>query len=155
MKFISKRILCILSFLIVFYDKYYATEKKFGVGIVVGTPTGLSGKYFLEDKKHAIDGSFSISSNFLYSHVGYLWHNFQVFGKVEEGQLPLHYGLGIITMGGHFGIRGVMGVSYIFKNYPFDLFIELTPVLAIVPKTEAFLSGGIGGRYFFPYCRKN
>lgn len=90
-------------------------------------------------KKSAIGGTFSIYANLLYFHINYLRDNFQLFGKIEEDNLPLHYRLGIEIMQMYSSIYGVVDVSYIFKSYPFDSFIELAPIFNNTSKNQIFL----------------
>ena len=47
------------------------------------------------------------------------------------------------------GIRGVIGVNYLFSDIPLDAFLELVPVFDVTPGTGFGFNGGIGLRYFF------
>lgn len=119
------------------------------MGIVIGSPTGICGKYWI-DRRHAVDGVLAIpKEDDVYLHGDYLWHDFSAFPKPEQGSLPLYYGVGGVVSVDRAGVRGVIGISYIFEGYPFDLFIELAPVLKIAPGAGLFLTGGLGGRYYF------
>jgi len=130
------------------YDK-----KDFGLGIILGSPTGLSAKLWLS-KTTAFDGaaawSFGREGRFQI-HGDYLWHNFNLI-KVEEGSFPLYYGLGFrVNFGDEVeaGVRFPIGLEYIFPRTPFDIFIEVVPILRVIDKTDFEIDGAIGARFFF------
>lgn len=132
-----------------------ATDRKFGVGLLLGEPTGASLKYWLNDTL-AIDGgvgcSFRHEDN-LHLHADVLWHKFDLF-HVDGGQLPLYFGVGPrLKVRDHaedrFGVRGPVGVSYMFDDLPVDIFLEVAPVVDFTPKTRMEFTAGIGARYWF------
>jgi len=131
-----------------------AYEKNdFGLGIILGSPTGLSGKLWL-GKSAAFDAaaawSFSRNGRFQI-HGDYLWHNFNLI-KVEVGSLPLYYGLGFRVNFGdetEAGFRFPIGLEYLFPRAPFDIFIEVVPILRVIEKTDFEIDGAIGARFFF------
>jgi len=126
-----------------------ARDRDFGAGIILGSPTGVSGKLWLGGRRTALDAALSVVSDGLYLHVDYLWHDYTALPKPEKGRLPLYYGIGGRISGSDLGARGVIGIEYIFAGYPFDLFFELAPVISLVPDVGFHLTGGLGGRYFF------
>ncbi|HUW22419.1 MAG TPA: hypothetical protein VMW39_00060 [bacterium] len=147
----------ILVLLLIFFSlpgKGLTYEKNdFGLGIILGSPTGLSAKIWLS-KSTAFDGaaawSFSRKGRFQI-HGDYLWHNFNLI-KVEEGSFPLYYGLGFRFNFGdetEAGIRFPIGLEYLFSRAPFDVFIEVVPVLRVIKKTDFEMEGAIGVRFFF------
>lgn len=113
----------------------------FGIGVVLGEPTGVSGKYWLSEQT-AIDGAFgySFGDRFRVS-LDYLVHT----NAFEAPEFPLYYGVGGAISGdrgyiaksrsGDFalGVRGVVGVSYLFKRAPLDAFLEIAPIVFIAP----------------------
>jgi len=132
--------------------------RKFGLGLVAGEPSGLSWKYW-QGSTNAFDGTLAwsfLDAGYFRANADYLWHNYKVV-EVEQGKMPLYYGVGATLWGGHFhdrdganlGIRGVVGLEYIFRNAPFDLFLELAPTLDLAPATGLWLQGGLGARYYF------
>ena len=135
-------------------SKGLAYEKNdFGLGIILGSPTGVSAKLWLT-KSSAFDGaaawSFGDKGRFQI-HGDYLWHNFNLI-KVEEGSFPLYYGLGFRVNFGdetEAGVRFPIGLEYLFPRAPFDVFVEVVPVLQIVKKTDFEIDGAIGARFFF------
>jgi hypothetical protein len=128
----------------------YAEGGQMGAGIVVGSPTGVSGKYWLTDYQ-AVDGVFSvIGENNVYIHADYLFHDFRALPKPEKGKLPMYFGGGFeLETKGVGGLRGIVGADYLFEDYPFDIFIEVGPVLKFSPTVSLNFSGGFGARYYW------
>jgi len=130
----------------------FAQQKgKFGIGAILGTPTGISAKFWISEC-NAIDGAASWSSNGnSHFHFDYLWHNFTQF-KVERGSLPLYYGVGLrfeSNKEAESGIRGSVGIAYLFAEAPFEAFFEIAPFLQLTPGTGVGLDAAIGIRYLF------
>ncbi|OGF52394.1 MAG: hypothetical protein A2044_02025 [Candidatus Firestonebacteria bacterium GWA2_43_8] len=126
-------------------------NRNFGLGVEFGDYPGIQGKLWLSDL-NALSAGVGFGA-FTRVHLDYLWHDFNAF-KVSEGRLPLYYGLGGMMntfqdMSASFGIRGIFGVSYIFKENNFDIFFELSPTLRFNPESGLFLSGALGVRYYF------
>jgi hypothetical protein len=130
-----------------------AQDKGFGLGIILGEPTGISGKYWLSPST-AIDGAAAWnfgSGGYLHIHGDYLIHNYDIF-KVQEGKLPLYFGIGGrigFSSETVVGLRGVVGVAYQFSGAPVDAFLEIAPIMDLVPGTSFHVNGGIGARFFF------
>lgn len=130
-----------------------AQDKGFGLGIILGEPTGISGKYWLSTNS-AIDGAAAWnfgSGGYLHLHADYLLHNYDLI-KVKEGRLPLYYGIGgRIGFGDKtvLGLRGVVGLAYQFSGAPVDAFLEIAPLMDLVPGTSFHVQGGIGARFYF------
>jgi hypothetical protein len=155
----KSKITIISLFLSVLSANAFAQDK-FGLGVILGEPTGLSLKYWL-GKEHAIDGAaaWSYSENdSLQLHTDYLVHNYDVFNTDE---LPFYCGLGARLKfkeddgrgrnENHaiFGIRIPLGVTYVFDDAPVDLFFELVPVLDLAPDVELDVNAAIGLRIYF------
>ena len=136
-----------------------------GVGIMIGEPTGLSLKKWV-DTTRAIDAgiAWSFSDNAsLHFHGDYLFHRFDILSVPElRGVLPVHFGLGFRLKlkednrgrGRNdddvmVGIRVPFGVSYLFADAPADIFAEIVPILDVAPKTDFRLNAAIGARYYF------
>ena len=147
-----KKILIILSFTFVFSAAAQTTEG-IGVGVIVGEPTGLSGKFWMTNST-AIDlglaWSFS-GENTFHIHGDYLWHNFSLI-KVDKGKLPLYFGAGLRARFGtdtQFGVRFPVGLGYLFEQAPVDVFFEIAPIMDLIPDTRFDFNGAIGARFFF------
>lgn len=134
-------------------------HKDFGLGLIAGDPTGLSGKLWMDDT-HAIDFAIGTFGYYLGSryggvnlHADYLWHHFGVFGRPGSEvyhRMPLYVGAGAVvsTPGAAAGARAVFGLSYLFPQ-PFDVFLELAPTLVVAPSTGFGIDSGLGGRFYF------
>ncbi len=138
----------------------------FGIGLFLGEPTGLTGKYWLNNKEaYDLTTSFRFGDYF-YLSAAYLYHNYDVFKNMEEpGTAALYYGGGIrfVADSDHnyhkhfddeeydaiFGLRGTVGANYIFPKHPFELFIEFSPIMDIVPGTDLDFSVGLGARFLW------
>jgi len=133
-----------------------AREHAFGLGIITGEPSGISGKLWLSDKT-AVDGAvaWSLETNANFQiHGDFLMHDFNLI-KVKKGSLPVYYGIGgrIRTWDNNgddnVGVRFPFGLNYIFQSKRLDLFLEVVPVLDLAPSTEVQFNGALGFRYFF------
>lgn len=133
----------------------YSQDKGFGLGLVVGEPTGISAKYWLSSQNALDFGlgySFSSNANRFHLNVDYVWHNENVIRSKER--LPLFYGIGgrIKTRekdNASVSVRGILGLLWYPRYVPIDLFVEVVPVLRIVPDTNLEFDAGVGIRYFF------
>ena len=129
---------------------------RFGAGVIIGEPTGLSLKYWLNDTM-AVDGaagwSYADDTDF-YLHSDVLWHKFDLL-RVPEGSLPLYFGVGGLVRfrndnrDNEVGVRAPVGLSYIFDRIPVDIFVEIAPAIDVAPSVRADITGGIGVRYWF------
>ncbi|MBX3006797.1 MAG: hypothetical protein KF816_02100 [Melioribacteraceae bacterium] len=141
-----------------------AQSKKFGLGVIIGEPTGLSSKLWLSNNNALVFGvgwsvdGYRISgydynkTTLVHIHVDYLWHSFDAIKSNRE--FPLFYGIGgIINRGreyrGNFGIRGVLGIAWMPRSTPLDIFIEVVPTLLLINSTSFGIDAGIGARYYF------
>ena len=134
-----------------------AGDKGFGLGVILGEPLGLSGKFWLTETI-AIDGAAAWSfagDEGVQLHSDVLYHKFDLF-NVKEGKLPIYFGVGARIKfvvddddDNIFGIRVPVGINYIFAKAPLDIFFELVPVLDLSPNTKFRFNGAVGIRYFF------
>ena len=123
-----------------------------GLGVIIGEPTGLSAKLWTSEKT-AIDAGVAwsfVNSGFLHIHADMLIHSFVI--DVDKGKLPLYFGVGgklVLANELGLGVRIPLGMAYLFDSAPIDIFLELVPVLELLPATAIGFEGGIGVRYFF------
>lgn len=133
----------------------------FGLGVVLGEPTGISAKLYLDDDT-ALQGAVGL--NFVGSGVQvnaeYLLHPWIVQER-DAFVLPIYLGPGVRLIqydggrGGesHFavGVRGVIGMLFDFKTAPLDAFIEVGGVVEYDTDEdgELALNVGAGVRYYF------
>jgi len=130
-------------------------RKKFGIGVILGEPTGITGKIML-DNNSAIDagvGWETSGDNELHIYGDYLFHMYDVI-KVSKGKLPIYFGGGARWVSrekkdNKLGLRIPIGVEYLFEGVSLGAFVELVPVLNLTPDTDFDLEAGTGIRYFF------
>ena len=131
----------------------HGQQSGFGLGVILGEPTGVSGKYWMSPWS-AIDGAFAWSldkNGKIQVHADYLWHNYEII-SVIKGKLPIYYGIGgrlLFASDNIVGIRGVVGLNYLFAGTPLDIFLELVPILDLAPEVDPSFNAAIGIRYYF------
>lgn len=130
----------------------------FGLGVILGEPTGVSAKLFLGGT-NAIDfgAAWSFGNNAsMHLHTDYLIHRFDLI-QVESGRLPLYYGIGARVRfaddDAQLGVRIPIGLSYYFENDPIEIFFEIVPILDLAPKTSFSGNSGVVIRYYFGKAR--
>lgn len=148
-----------------------AQSSGFGLGIMLGEPTGISAKYWISGE-NALDfglawGGLGREGGYLHLHGDYLFHNFSLI-NVGSGKLPLYFGPGLRfrswsndrywnngrwneSRNGHMrlGVRFPVGLAYLFDGAPVDTFFELVPTLDLIPSTSFDLDLAVGVRYWF------
>jgi hypothetical protein len=161
----KKNILGIILLILIAAAPLSAQDKGFGLGLILGEPTGLSAKLWTSHN-NAFDfglglsvGGDRISNKHVYNnngrihlHMDYLWHAFDAISSTER--FPLYYGLGArFNSGGGYdesiGVRGVFGIAWFPHSTPIDVFLELVPVLQLTSSTGFGIDAGVGIRYFF------
>jgi hypothetical protein len=135
-----------------------AQSRDFGLGLILGNPTGVSGKGFLSPK-HAIDGAIGfgvLGGEHVRLHADFLWQ-FPI-QSWPVGDLDLYAGIGAMLAaysdhhdhgGLGLGARGPVGLALSFREAPFDIFIEVALGIWFVRKVNANIDAALGGRYWF------
>jgi len=131
----------------------------FGVGLVIGDPTGLSGNYRLSSERSidaALAWSFGSNPGFEI-HSDYLWRRPGLL-RAENIKFDLHYGIGarLLSLSNsnvsdktRFGPRLPLGLGSNFNQQALEVFAELALVMNVIPATSADLDFGIGARIYF------
>ncbi len=127
----------------------------FGIGVILGEPTGLSAKMWTT-KTTGFDLGLAWSwsgDGHLHIHGDYLFHKFGFF-DVSQGALPFYIGIGgrILLRDNaddRIGVRIPVGLEYYFDDLPIAVFGELVPILDLAPSTDFDINGGIGVRFYF------
>lgn len=135
-----------------------AHAQDFGLGVILGDPSGLSGKMRM-DGNHSLDGALAYSSGKhagMQFHADYLWDRARSWGTTQ-GPLDMYYGLGgrLISYNDDnksqisIGPRGSLGLSFNINNPNLELFGELAMILEVTPSISADLDAGVGARIRF------
>jgi hypothetical protein len=128
----------------------------FGIGIYLGEPTGITAKLWLSTES-ALDvcaaWSFIDLHNITFHIFGdYLFHIHDLF-NVPSGTPSFYCGIGgriiILTEKIIIGIRIPVGIAYFLEKPPLEIFMEIAPLMEVVPATMFTISAGIGVRWFF------
>jgi hypothetical protein len=94
-------------------------------------------------------------ANELHLQGDYIWHRYGLIDLKNGDEMPLYFGVGgrfIFAEGDRddiFGIRFPVGLDYLFTNYPFDIFVEIVPILDLTPDSDFDLEGAIGACFWF------
>lgn len=149
----------VLIFTIFFISvSLHSQDKGFGIGIMVGEPSGFSFKKWLNNL-NAIDAGvgWSFTENgSIHLHADYLYHNYDLI-QISDSKIPLYFGIGgrlkfkgdeKSVKGNSIGVRVPVGLAYEFSRAPFDVFLEIVPIVDISPDTRFTFNSAIGVRYY-------
>lgn len=129
-------------------------EHPFGLGIMLGSPTGLTGKLYLGGKPFALDMGIGVVHSFqenfegLHLFVDVVWHPVMLT-RQPSFNMPLYLGVGgrllrhdfgTYVVNGvpyndsdtHLGVRAPLGILMDFKNVQVDVFLELALVVDLI-----------------------
>jgi hypothetical protein len=144
----------------------YKTDKEFGLGIMLGAPSGLSGKYFLDGGKTALAMGIGSSYDHRYgdyygthAHLDVIWHPV-LLAKNPSFSLPLYLGAGVRMHDHdyydryddhtHIGLRIPFGIAFDLRKAPLDIFLEFVPTFDFADRHDgSYITGAAGIRYFF------
>lgn len=128
----------------------------FGIGIELGEPFGVNAKYWLTDIL-AVDAAAGWSPqdhSAAEIHADLLVHDFDCLRSISP-TMPVYIGGGVFERfrdnnhGDLAGLRMPIGVSYLFRNCPVDVFAEFSPELIVAPFARGGITGGAGVRFWF------
>lgn len=139
-------------------------DKNFGFGVTLGDPMGGTMKYWTDTQSafnFAVGGS-----QFGKPRIGadFLWH-FDAFGV---DVFRLYAGPGVVIGVGNgtgktdddrqfydlkqseigMATRAIIGVALIPRDIPFELFLEMGPLVGLAPKVGSSFDFGIGFRFY-------
>ncbi|MCG3172971.1 MAG: hypothetical protein GMKNLPBB_01143 [Myxococcota bacterium] len=140
----------------------YDLNGPFGLGAIIGYPTGVTGKLYFSER-HSLD----VSGTWSFRHESVLIfadYNF-IFGRLipstDKGQFHFAPYVGIGGFAGFgkklangesglaVGPRVPLGFSVFAVPASLDIFIELVPLLEIIPEVKFHGNGYLGVRYHF------
>ncbi len=156
-----------LLFLIILASINICHAQHFGVGIIIGSPTGFTAKFIMMQRSAiATNVGWSLGDNprlhitgdyqFLFPTV-FRWTDDMSGEQRELKNLSPYLGIG-----GRFrfkenepedkvdlniGLRIGGGAEYMISR--FGIFLEIYPVVNILPSTDFDLEGGLGARIYF------
>jgi len=129
-------------------------EASYEIGLILGKPTGISFKMWRSSHR-AIDlaGAWDLNRSLFRFHGDYLWHRAAKEVIKEPTQNLIYYGIGLRFIAasekGEIGLRLAAGLEHFFEDSPLTLFMEIAPVMSLVPSTEFDVDYGVGLRYSF------
>ncbi|MCA9538461.1 MAG: hypothetical protein KC620_06205 [Myxococcales bacterium] len=162
-----RRALLLTLFLAAVPSMAQARKGPFGLGVMLGEPSGLSAKYFF-DKSSAVD--FGLGYSFWHEsfhfHADYLFHFPQWMARVPGGEWLPYVGIGgKLTVWQHhhhykddhydddthaaLGVRIPLGVDWHPRAAPIGVFLEVVPGVRLLPDTDPDLDLALGIRYYF------
>lgn len=88
----------------------------------------------------------------LHIHADYLFHNFNIIRTSER--FPLYAGPGVALNWWRYeflevGVRGDFGVAWLPRRAPMDVYLEVAPVVYLIPYPNFNVDLGLGTRYYF------
>lgn len=145
-----------------------ATEvgsRPFGLGVVLGDPTGLSAKLYLGGPANAVDFALAFdtysnngaTNGWMYFHATYLIHP-SVLAKPNGFEMPWHVGVGGYILSDEFqssndrdafGVRVPIGLDFNLDDLPLQFFGDIALRVNLFPDTDIDFDLGIGARYYF------
>ena len=139
---------------LLFFPVTAFAQNDWGVGFMVGEPTGLSAKVWLNDT-NALDAglawSFANDAS-IQMHADYLYHRVHFLNENKyEGSIPVYFGVGgrmVLDDDSRIGVRFPIGVGKTLFRFPIELFLEVVPILYLAPKTDFAINGSVGIRYY-------
>ncbi|MGD0566563.1 MAG: hypothetical protein ABSA34_04435 [Candidatus Goldiibacteriota bacterium] len=136
-------------------DGNYLGDRGLGIGIQLGDNTALVLKDWVSrDNALQYDLGFNVYGKYLGLGVAYLIHNFDII-KVEDNKFPLYFGIkGFAALSGnslYAGVEVPLGIDWIFKRAPIDIFLEVDPGLQVIGPNGMVMAwgDGLGIRYWF------
>ena len=140
-----------------FADSNVGGKGRFGLGLAIGDPTGLTAKYMLNRKtgisttvEWKTSGETEINASF-----DVLFHTYGVV-EIRGAVSPVYVGAGLRLRhqdregrDDEFAIRVPIGIECLFTKLPVGAFAELVPTLDVKPDTEIGIQLSVGIRYYF------
>ncbi len=130
-----------------------------GMGIAVGAPSGLTGKYWLGSWsafQFSAGGDSGVVGD-LAGTADYVLQFRPFRTGVEEVSVPMHLGGGV-NLGGNIdkrtggrwliGPRFVAGLSVLFRDLPVGVYVESAPTFYLIENVTWSFDGQIGLRYY-------
>ncbi|WP_234571488.1 hypothetical protein [Rhodohalobacter sp. 614A] len=135
-------------------DSAQAQDRKFGIGGIIGDPSGVTAKGWLSEST-AIAGAFSVNLGEDYSwfllQADFLKQN--TLAVWEEALLQSHFGGGLRVVSGDYSdyvaLRAPIGIDVNAIDAPVEVFMEVVPTIDVDPEIFFYFTGAMGFRYYF------
>ncbi len=130
-----------------------AQFRSLGIGGMIGSPTGISIKKWMSRRTaYDLGAAWSITKHpGLHLHADYLIHRADMEG-MEDGKSYAYFGIGgrlkAVESDPRAGARFPLGITYIDPREPFDAFLEIVPILDVLPETRFAMNLSLGGRLY-------
>ncbi|MEO0225394.1 MAG: hypothetical protein ABIL05_00425 [candidate division WOR-3 bacterium] len=151
------RIIVFISLMMILFQTGFAQHGRFGPGIIIGSPTGLTLKILMTKENSLVfNAGWALGHDEGKLHLtgDYRFHFLNAVPEDPHYQFYLGIGASIVLKEPEtkFGVRFGGGMEYVYD--PFGFFLELFPVVDLVPDTGFGLEGGLGARIYLPIKRK-
>ena len=136
----------------------------FSAGLLAGEPIGVTAALVLSDR-FAFHGELGPSTSQRTAWIGaidFVYALTEVFGPIgAEGYLMPWFGAGAFYSVGkvprdssvpvddvhdHFGVRVPFGISFVTRQVPIEVYVEIAPALGFIPNVLGPVQGGLGLR---------
>lgn len=145
------------------------TERTLGVGLVVGSPTGVTGKYYFAGPTHAVVGAVAtefigFADDRLTLYVAYLNHPLRL-ATLGFAEIPVYVGVGPqfwtadldddvdlddnFDDDAAFGLRVPVGIDVNLRDLPLQFSGGVAALLPVVPEVELGVDISVAARYYF------
>lgn len=144
-----------------------AHGKDFGLGIMLGEPSGLSAKYW-QSSNTAIDFGLTYAfGNYFAFLADYLWEFPGAIAPVNGSQFIPYVGVGammiVASTGGRASVFGTsytstslglavrvpFGIEFLPNGVSLGVFAEIVPGLGLIPGMFGLVQGDVGVRFYF------
>jgi hypothetical protein len=133
------------------------TAGNFGLGVIVGSPTGITGKHHFRGRPLFVDWAAGLPivehRRGLHAHATFLWQPTLV--NLDRAVMDLYFGIGPKVFVHPrqddlwLGARAPLGLDFNFKSVPIEVFIELSATLYLVGGQDFGFDGAAGFRWWF------
>jgi hypothetical protein len=133
----------------------------FGIGVMVGDTTSITGKYWTRPNAAFDVAGGAAEDKEGWFQASYLWHVANVLGSGTQVQTELMpyagFGAGVgfnreiddVKYNNDYFLRLPIGLAWVPGRIPIDVFAEVAPTYTVDPEDVVYLSGNVGGRYYF------
>jgi hypothetical protein len=144
-------------------------KDRFGIGLIVGDPTGPTGKHHFGGRPAYIDWAVGfplLDGRGLYGHVDFLWQ--PTIKTFPRARMDFYFGIGpkLYFWDGDnnnnngndnnnnnssfwLGARAPLGLDFMFSRVPIEVFVEAAAGLWIIRDVDFDLDVAAGARWWF------